>query len=166
MRIHIKDTLTNKLIDAQILPATKSDMPLKKDGWQFNWRQFYKEGGMFYKIIIEKSSDQIEGIAMFSVIDNSRLYVNNIEVSPHNYGNKGKYDFVAGCLIAYGCKLSFKHGKNNYIGFLTFESKTSLISLYQNKYLATLAVNKIMFIDPENGQILIGRYLKWVKKKI
>lgn len=159
MRIKLKDTLTNELVDAQILSANKNDMPLKKNGWKFNWKQLYKEEGMFYKVVTRNFPDQIEGLVMFSLIDKERIYMNNVEVASHNYGKKGRYDFVAGCLIAYGCILSLKYGKNYYIGFLTFESKTSLIGLYQNKYLVTLAVKRIMFIEPVNGQILIKKYL-------
>lgn len=88
------------------------------------------------------------------------LYLNNIEVASHNLGLKGKYENVAGCLIAYACLKSFELGKNAYEGYLTFESKTELISLYQNRYRATLAMGQRMFIEPEMGLKLIDKYLK------
>lgn len=44
-----------------------------------------------------------------------------IEVAPHNRGIDKKYDLVAGCLIAYACRLSFIHGKDAYKGWLAFD---------------------------------------------
>ena len=63
------------------------------------------------------------------------------------------------CLIAYGCPISFEIGKNNYEGFLTFESKTELIQLYHDRYGATLAAGQRMFIEPEVSIELIEKYL-------
>lgn len=96
---------------------------------------------------------------MLSVMYSEMLYMNNIEVVPHNFGKNGKYNHVAGALIAYACMKSFELGKNNYRGYLTFESKTELITLHQNKYKATLAMGQKMFIDPESGLKLMKTYL-------
>ncbi|MEO0582047.1 MAG: hypothetical protein AAF135_07495 [Bacteroidota bacterium] len=68
--------------------------------------------------------------------------MNNIEVAPHNYGSNGRYENVAGALIAFACLQSIEKGKEPYEGYLTFESKTALIEFYINKYGATLAVGK------------------------
>jgi len=50
-------------------------------------------------------------------------------------------------------------GKGNYLGFLSFDSKTELIELYQNKYGATFAMGNKMFFDPEAGKKLMKKYL-------
>lgn len=51
MKITIRETKTGNEIPAQILKADKKDMPLKKNGWQFNWRELYRdEETMFYKL--------------------------------------------------------------------------------------------------------------------
>jgi len=50
--------------------------------------------------------------------------------------------------------------KYKHKGYLTFESKTKLIPLYQQKYGAILAMGQRMFIDPEMGLKLIDKYLK------
>ena len=104
MEIHLIETNSKKEKDAFILKAKSKDMPTKKSGWQFTWRTLYKtEGAEFYKIILTDNSDNIEGMLMLSVMYDEMLYMNNIEVAPHNLGSKGKYDNVAGCLIAFGC---------------------------------------------------------------
>ncbi len=87
------------------------------------------------------------------------LYMNNVEIAPHNYGSKGNYENVAGCLIAFGCLKSFELGQNHYKGYLTFESKTELVDLYKKKYNATLAIGQRMFIEPQEGLKLIEKYL-------
>ena len=160
MKIQIVDILADKKVDAIIEKATRRDMPLKKNGWQFTWRTLYKtEGAVFYKLKL-KNDEAIQGMLMLSLMNDEMLYMNNIEIAPHNYGSKGKYKNVAGCLIAYGCLKSFEIGQNYYKGYLTFQSKTKLIPLYEKKYGATLAMGQRMYIEPKAGLELIEKYLK------
>jgi len=160
MKVRIIESETGEVVDAIIQKASLKEMPLKKDGWQFTWRSLYKtEGADIYVLKSEESEYSIEGVIMLSMMYDEMLYMNNIEVSPTNIGKKGKYDQVAGCLIAFGCLQSIKLGKNTYKGYLTFESKTRLIELYQEKYGATLAMGQKMFIDPIAGEQLILNYL-------
>ncbi len=60
-----------------------------------------------------------------------RIHVNLLEVSSENVGNKKQYRNIAGCLIAYCCRLSFERG---YGGFVSLIPKTQLIRHYQEKY--------------------------------
>lgn len=96
---------------------------------------------------------------MLTLIEDELLYMNNIEVSPHNFGANGKHENVAGCLLAFACKKSFEMGKNHYLGYLSFDSKTELIGLYEKKYGATLAAGQKMFFTPEAGRKLMKQYL-------
>lgn len=161
MEIQIVEVKSNELIDGVIEQAKMKDMPTKKEGWQFTWRKLFKtEGAEFYKLSLVDNSKQIQGMLMLSLMFDEMLYMNNIEVAPHNYGSQRKFDRVAGVLIAYACQKSFELGKNSYKGYLTFESKTSLISLYQEKYGATLALGQRMFIEPKTGYQLIEKYLE------
>lgn len=156
--LHIK---TNKLVTAFISILDKKNLPLRKDNWKFNWQKLYKtEGADFYKISLIESPDTAEGIVMLSLMFEEMVYMNNIEVAPHNVGSSGKFDHVAGALIAYACFKSFITGKNAYKGYLSFESKTALISLYLKKYGAVLASGNKLFIPPENGKVLVEKYLK------
>lgn len=160
MKVKIIEVETGRIVDAIIQKASLKEMPLKKDGWQFTWRSLYKtEGADIYVLKLERSKNAVEGVIMLSMMYDEMLYMNNVEVSPTNIGKKGKYDHVAGCLIAFGSLQSIKLGKNTYKGYLTFESKTSLIELYLEKYRATLAMGQKMFIDPIAGEQLILKYL-------
>ena len=160
MKIQLKEVETGNLYEGQILESFPKEMPLKKDGWQFTWKKLAKvEGAQFYKITLKDSPKTIEGLLMITLINDEMVYMNNIEVAPHNYGSKGKYENVAGCLIAFASKKSFEIGRGNYLGFLSFDSKTQLISLYQEKYGATWAMGQKMFIDPIEGRKLMEKYL-------
>ncbi len=161
MEVHILETSTDKEKLAEISRATSIELPKKKDGWKFTWRNLFKvEGGQIYKLGIVDKESEIEGMLMITLMNEEMLYMNTIEVAPHNYGSKGRYDNIAGCLIAFACLKSFELGKNDYEGFLTFESKTELIQLYQDKYRANLAAGQRMFIQPEMSLKLIEKYLK------
>jgi len=161
MKIQIIESKPNKKVDAQIDEALFKDMPIKKNGWQFTWRTLYKtEGAEFFKLTLKDDLSNAQGILMYSIMYEEMLYMNNIEVAPHNIGSRGKFYNVAGCLIAFGCLKSFELGKNTYKGYLTFDSKTKLIPLYEKKYGATSTMGQRMFIGPVQGLELIDKYLK------
>lgn len=43
MKVMLKDTQSGNPVAAEIKAAELADMPLKKDGWQFNWRELYAQ---------------------------------------------------------------------------------------------------------------------------
>lgn len=161
MQAYIEETASNRRVEVQILPASKQDLPLKKDGWQFNWRELARknEEAMFFKLVRKEAPQEIEGMLMLTIAFGEMVQMNNVEIAPHNYGKKGKYDFVAGCLIAFACYKSFEMRKNHYHGFLSFESKTVLMELYRTKYGASHAMGQRMYFDKRSGNNLIIKYL-------
>jgi hypothetical protein len=158
--IYILDTINDRLVKAEIVVAERKDVPLRKDGWNFNWRQLIQEKSsrtFFLKTIEPPHS--VEG-ALNLKIENEMLIMDVLEIAPHNIGRKNKkYDYVAGCLIAFACRESFKL-EGNYKGFLTFVSKTSLIKWYSHKYGAAAALGQRMYIDDHVGLKLIKEYLE------
>ncbi len=160
MEIFLEKVATGELVEGQILDSFSKEMPFRREGWQFTWKKLAKvEGAKFYKIVLRETPDILEGLLMLTVINEEMLYLNNLEVAPHNYGRDGKYEHVAGCLIAFACKKSFELGGGSYLGFLSFDSKTELIEFYQKKYGATWAMGQKMFIDPFQGRKLMELYL-------
>ena len=156
--LYILDILNNKLLEAEIVSLEKNDIPLKKDGWSFNWRQLSKhKNSQSYVLKLTNSLKSVEG-ALLLKIEEEMLIMDVLEVAPHNIGNEKRYDYIAGSLIAYACKESFKI-EGSYKGFLTFVSKTNLIDWYVEKYGAELALGQRMFIDWKNGKRLIEKYL-------
>ena len=156
--VYILDILNNKLVEAEIVSTEKNDIPLKKDAWNFNWRQLTKnDNSQSYVLKLIYYEKSVEG-ALLLKTEEEMLIMDVLEVAPHNFGNAKRYDYVAGCLIAYACRESFKI-EGNYKGFLTFISKTNLINWYSEKYGAELAHGQRMFIDWENGEKLVEKYL-------
>jgi len=156
--MYILDVANKKLLEVVIVPATSEEIPLKKDGWNFNWRKLFKEDNtQTFVLRTKEDSQNIEGVLLLKV-ESDMLIMDLIEIAPHNIGSTNKrYDYVAGCLIAFACRESFKVD-GNYKGFLTFVSKSNLIELYSNKYGATRALGQRMYIDPTNGLKLIDKY--------
>jgi len=160
MKVELLDKATQQKVAAIIEKANRKDMPLRKDGWHFTWRKLHKtEGADFYKLCLLNDTSSVEGMLMLSLMHGEMLFMNNVEVAPHNLGSGGKHEHVAGCLIAYGCLKSFELGQDAYRGYLTFESKTKLIDLYREKYGASLAFGQRMYIGPKAGLELIEKYL-------
>ncbi len=156
----IREVLTGQKHFAKIDRCPSGALPQKEDGWQFDWRNLaLTAGAIFYRLTLQATPDVLEGVIMLTLINKEMLYMNNLEVAPHNYGTDGKFDGVAGSLIALACLKSFEIGTGAYTGYLSFDSKTELIELYQTKYRATLAAGQKMFISPEAGKVLIMEYL-------
>jgi hypothetical protein len=159
MKVLVKEVATNTDVAALILSAHKKRLPLRKDGWQFNWKKLAQtEDAWLYQLVLQQSPATVEGMLMLTLVNDEMLYMNMIEVAPHNYGRYGKYENVARCLFAFACHKSLEVGKGNYQGFVSFDAKTELIRFYQEKYGATLAGGQKMFFDPAAGEALMNKY--------
>ncbi|TKG92997.1 hypothetical protein EYV94_18675 [Puteibacter caeruleilacunae] len=157
--IYILDIVNEQLIESEIVPLSSDHIPAKKSGWNFNWSQIVNERTCScYALRTMNKRDKIEGVLALKV-ENGMLIMDVLELAPHNIGSQNKkFNYVAGCLIAFACRESFKI-EGDYRGFLTFVSKTKLINWYQNKYGAKQALGQRMYIDWETGQRLIEEYL-------
>lgn len=157
--VYILDKVSDNLVSCEILVMSKKLTPLKKEGWNFNWRELTSmTGSQTYILRTFNSPNQIEG-ALCLRLEHDMLIMEALELAPHNIGSHTKrYDHVAGSLIAFGCKQSFKLG-GAYRGFLTFVSKSNLVNWYIDKYGAQLALGQRMFIDWDSGERLIKKYL-------
>ena len=163
MVVHILDVVNNQLVEAEIVPANGTKIPLKKDGWNFNWKNLIKEKNSEVLVLKLKGVDKsIEGVLQLKIMD-EMLVMEVLEIAPHNVGRENrKYNYVAGCLIAFACRESFKL-ESEYRGFLTFVSKTNLIEWYKKKYKAEQGLGQRMFISAENSLKLIHEYLNRTK---
>jgi len=148
--MYLLDLKTNSLVEAEIIEASIIEMPLKKDGWNFDWKVIFKKKNTETFIIrLTSNPKSIQGVLQLRK-QGGMLIMELVEIAPHNIGRKHKrYAHVAGCLIAFACKESFLL-ENNYKGFLTFESKTKLIDWYMEKYRAKIVIGQKMYIEP-NG---------------
>lgn len=162
--MYILDKQTNNLVEIEIVKGTLKDMPVQKDGWNFNWRSILKKNDTeTYMLRLKSNPSSIQGVLHLKEQE-GMIIMDLVEIAPHNIGQKNKrYEYVAGCLIAFACRETFKL-ESNYKGFLSFESKTKLIEWYREKFYAKIAIGQKMYIEPEDGEKLIEEYLK--RKKI
>lgn len=165
MDVLIFDNTKQQFVEAEIVKAEYSNLPLKKDGWQFNWKTAYKKDDSEVYLLREKNaSNSIQGFVQLIWVE-EMLVMNLLEIAPRNLGRKEKrFEFVAGCLIAYACNKSFTL-QTNYRGFLIFETKTKLRAWYTEKYYAQTAMHNRMFIEPIDSIKLIKEYLERKKEQ-
>lgn len=154
----ILESKSKKLIKCSIKKLSTDNLPQKKDGWHFNWRQALKDSPKSTYVLVDKPTNQIHGALQLKQ-DEGMLIMELIELSPKNIGKKRKFQNVAGCLIAFACREAVKI-KTDYRGYLTFVSKTELLEWYITQYLATQTIGQRMYIDPISGNKLIKKYLE------
>lgn len=167
MRIKILKVEAEELVDAQIKEGGKINLPSIHEGWRFNFNKHSRSKGVqTYVLVTEETPNIIEGCLIYKMMD-EQPYMAYIEIAPHNKGENQRYDLVAGCLIAFACKLSFQLGKGEYQGWLAFDvqeesqkDEIKLMAVYSKKYKAErISGTTTMVIRPENGEKLIEKYL-------
>jgi hypothetical protein len=168
MKVKILKFANSETVTALIKHATGLILLSLGDGWRFNFNKHSKKRAFqTYVLVCDSTPNIIEGCLTFQLRDTVEPYMAYIEVAPHNKGEAKLYDKVAGCLIAYACRLSFINGVEHFKGWLTFdvmeESKQDeikLMAVYCKKYGALKWGDTTMVISPEAGEKLIDTFLK------
>lgn len=169
MDVKILKVEGNILVDAKILNSKllKLSLPSVADGWRFNFNKHSKKKSFeTYILVSEETSERIEGCLIFEMKEKIEPYMAYIEVAPHNRATVKEYDNVAGCLIAYACRLSFTKGEGHFQGYLAFDvleadksDEIKLMAVYSAKYNAFKFGDTSMIIPPQGGQKLIEDFL-------
>ena len=101
------------------------------------------------------------------MLNETEPYMAFIELAPHNRGKGKRYDRVAGCLIAFACRLSFIPGegliRDGWPSMQEPDKKEEirLMAHHCTQYKAKrLAGTTTLVISPEDGEALIDRYLR------
>lgn len=171
MKVKIVRILDNTLIDAQILDARpiKIVLPSIIDGWRFNFNKHIKKTDFEIFVLVKVETPAIiEGCLTFKMKEKIEPYMVFVEVAPRNQGNDKEHERVAGCLIAFACRLSFMKGNNDFTGWLAFDvieqkktDEVKLMTLYATKYNALrFGESTTMVIPPIGGELLINEFLK------
>ncbi len=163
----IIDKLTNSIENIQtgdsfpteisLLNASELKAINKKNGWNFNWRNEFKQPEKdIYKLTIIGNPNIIQGLISLEV-KKDHVYMHLIESAPFNIGKSKVYLGIPGNLVAYACKLSFQRGGEGYISFI---AKTKLIDHYIDTLGAIHFGGHLMVITTESALKLIGKYFK------
>jgi hypothetical protein len=157
------------LVDAKITNAksVKINLPSLTDRWRFNFKKHSKvTGHETYILVCEETPDIIEGCLIFEMKKKVEPYMAYVEIAPHNKGFDKQYEKVAGCLIAFACRLSFIKAKEPYRGYLVFDvleedkaDEVKLMAVYSLKYNALRYGETTMIIPPAGGEKLITEFL-------
>ena len=156
VRVKIKNR-RNKEFESEIKPFVKSDLKNLDGEWKFDWKHLYSSKAKLFQLTYQGKS---QGLIKLEEENESYHVLKNIEVAPWNYGSKGKFKNIAEILMSYACLKSFELNTGNYMGFLVFTSKGTLIEYYEKKYNAELIFRERMIINPKVGRKLILSNLK------
>jgi len=80
-----------------------------------------------------------------------------VENAPFNQGKTKMYAGVAANLVAFACLVSFQHGHDRNVSFL---SKSQLIEHYEKTLGATHFGGRIMIIETKSALKLANQYFK------
>ena len=170
MKVQILRVEDKALVPGEIEEKGKHRLPSFHDGWNFDFNKHSKRipNSETYVLVTELEPDVIQGCLILKMEEDMDPYMAYLEIAPHNRGDHKRYDYIAGCLIAFACRLSHIHAKGHFRGYLSFmvseekeEETQKLMAHYSKKYHAKLiAGTNHMEIDPENGRTLIERYLR------
>lgn len=140
---------------AEISLATPRDLTSSlRKRFGFDWAK--EKNYDVYKITLA-GDRTILGLMSLEVIEQeSRIDIKLLESAKENIGKKKMFDGIAGCLIAYACKLSFEKG---FEGFVSLKPKTALVQHYTKKY-QLFRMGTHLVIDRNNAFLLIKKYLE------
>jgi len=160
----IEHSQTGKVYKTLVLPINTSDLQNinKKNNWLFDWElEFSQQEHKIYKLVTEIEPNNIQGLISLEK-DKGFILMNLLENAPFNIGKNKKYFGVACNLVAYGCKLS---KECDFDGVLAFDSKTNLISHYENIFGAVKLGGSRMAIIEERANFLISKYFPEAEEK-
>lgn len=170
MNVKIIRVADGQSVDAIIILHTSAtaQLPSLTNGWRFNFRSnTKKENLQTYLLVCDETPEIVEGCLSFKVRNKVEPYMAYVEIAPHNKGKNKQYESVAGCLIAFACRLSFISGEGAFKGWLAFDvlekdkaAETKLMAVYSSKYGALrIKDTTTMVISPEGGEKLIDEFL-------
>ena len=143
-------------VEVVIEPLEKNDFEAiaqNKKFPKFNWK--IEKNNMVFKLHSYESENILGLISLKYFEDENYIKINLIQSSKENVGKNKQYDRIAGCLIAYACRLSFIAG---YGGCVALQPKTKIAKHYIQKYYFTIG-GKHLYIELNNAEKLIEEYL-------
>ena len=154
----VVEVKTGRKEKVRISQLKHSELP-KLDTFDFEWSK--QSNYEIYKLTLI-SNEQIMGLLSIErVIEELRIEIRLLEISNENVGKNKLYDRVAGILIAYACKESFKSG---FYGFVSLIPKTKLIKHYTDKY-GFRQCGRHLAIELQASELLMNRYLTYEEEK-
>lgn len=142
--------------EAIIKAVEPSDFTLiTKKRYSFNW-QSLKKSTTIYKLNIKGEKDILGVMALIDYPDEFRIEIKLLASSIENQGRNKKYERIAGCMIAFACRLSFKKYLKN--ACVSLVPKTALFNHYKQKYYMIWS-GRQLFLENDSLDKLVNEYL-------
>lgn len=148
VRSHTRETVL-----AEINPITPEELKPVQNRFIFKWREVGDTE--LYGLWLVEEKEVVGLMALKDIPDELRIEIILLESSRENVGKKKLYERIAGCLIAFACRLAFLRG---YFGFISLIPKTRLIAHYQTLY-GFEQYGRHLGMDLDRSQRLIEQYL-------
>ncbi len=152
----LQDSSSGRALASAIEEVSKSDHRWIASSldFRFDWEQ--ERGNEVYKISLLNEKYEVLGlISLIDVPNEYRIHLNVIETSDRHRGRKKTIENIAGCLIAFSCKLAFER---QYDGFVSLQPKTKLNDYYQGEY-GFRQYGRLLAVEQELSRKLILEYL-------
>ena len=140
---------------AQIKIVSAKDLKLIGREKQFSFDWELEKVNQLFKLVLKDTNTILGLMSLIDYPSELRIEIHLLEFSEENKGKDKKIGRIAGCLIAYACKLAFKKG---YGGFVSLIPKTRLIKHYQEAY-GFLQFGRQLALLDESSKKLIEKYL-------
>lgn len=156
--MHLRNLKENEKIEARIDLITSKELKSiqRNEEFEFDWNQ--EKGHEIYKLY---RTDTEEILGLMSVVNAPvavAVEIKLLEVGKTNRGSHKEIDRIAGCLIAWACRLSFQRG---YHGWIKLIAKTDLIPHYKKRYgMIQIGGRQTCCIEQEQAIRLIEAFLK------
>ncbi len=118
----------------------------------FDWSS--EKENKIYKIYPKTKGEVLGLISINDIPEELRVHIELIEISKGNTGKSKKIENIAGCLIAFACKMAFEKG---YGGFVSLIPKTLLIDHYKNRY-GFKQFGRQLALEWESSKAVIQKY--------
>jgi hypothetical protein len=150
----IEDVQTGQLFPVEILLASAEDIRSIGPGWRFDWLAEVRKREV-YKVRMIKDPNAMLGL--MSVLPQSGFVeIALLESDPLHVGRRKQLKGIAGSLIAFAARLSYRLGNE---GFLRLTSKTQLIAHYERAYgFVRQGRSHYMILDSDAAQTVIANF--------
>ncbi len=146
---------TKEELKGIIEKVSKKEIGKLKGNKNFTFDWSIEKDKEVYKIRLKDKKTILGLISLIDYSSEIRIHLNLLESRKDQRGKNKKIGNIAGCLIAYACRASFKRGHG---GFVSLLPKTELISYYENY--GFKRIGTVMAIWEENSQKLITKYFR------
>ena len=156
LKVEITERKNGQKWKADINPVAEKDYKqITQKRYFFNWKEEQKYQVLKLSL---KDKDDILGLMSLELIPAEfRIRISLLALSAENVGRAGRYEGIAGCLIAYACRLAVSQfGEKACVSLVP---KTKLRQYYINEYGMLTAGNSLYLADEPLLQILSKYHL-------